>query len=500
MTEGPDSLADLQPTFADIGFSEPVLRAIADVGYARPMPVQIECARPVLDGRDIVVRSKTGSGKTAAFAAPVLHRIRYDDPTPQVLVLAPTRELALQDHEEFVRLGRHLPVRTVAIYGGTGFRDQLDRLAEGVHVVVGTPGRVLDHWRRRTLDLSRVRMFVLDEGDEMLSAGFFEEIQKVFATLKSLEQTLLFSATLPPNIGRLIGRYMKDPARVDLSTDRVDVDRIENVAYLSDPSESRLHSLVAVLEAEDPGCAIIFCNTKSNTEVVTKYLRRRGYDASLLNSNLSQSSREAVLGRMKAGQQRLLVATDIAARGIDISFLPCVINFEPPLDTELYIHRTGRTGRVDRMGRAITIVAGRDIHTIRKLESKYGIKLSRQDTPSREETLTMLADRRIREIKERIECGVVIPDEFRAIAREVLTDPEAESLVAMLVDRYLAEGVNPPDQAPAQDRPPREHREGEGGRGIGRGGRRGGRGGRGGGGGRGGDRDRGPRRDGPPPG
>ena len=464
-------------TFEELGFHEPLLRAFADAGYAGPMPVQAACAAPVLAGRHLVVRSKTGSGKTAAFAAPLLQRLTFESGPPQVLVLAPTRELALQNHAEFEKLGKYLPVRTVAIYGGTGFGVQLDKLAAGVQVVVGTPGRVLDHYRRRTLDLSAVRTLVLDEADEMLSAGFYEDIVKVFAALRELKQTLLYSATVPPHIEKLINRHMKDALRIDLSTDRVDVDRIENIAYLVDPSESRLRGLIGIMEAEDPACAIIFCNTKSNTEVVTKYLRRRGYDAALLNSNLSQTAREAVMGRMKAGQQRLLVATDIAARGIDISFLPYVINYEPPDDTELYIHRTGRTGRVDRKGRAVTLVAGRDIHNIRKLEARYGIKLSRQEMPTREETLIMLADRRIREMKERIEGGVVIPDEFIAIAKELMTDPDAESLIAMLVDKYMAQAVKSSEQIlerPPEHREPRDDRPREGG-GGGRGGGGGGR-------------------------
>ena len=433
--------ATIPSAFEDLGFDDPIQRAILESGYTRPMPVQALCAGPILAGRDMVVRSQTGSGKTAAFVAPMLQRIRFDKMLPQALVLAPTRELALQDHAEFEKLGQYTAMRSVVIYGGTGFGLQLSRLASGCQIVVGTPGRILDHYRRRTLDLSAVSTLVLDEADEMLSAGFYEEVQKIFGALRSLNQVLLFSATLPPNIERMIGRYMKSPVSVDLSTERVDVDRIENVAYELEPMGSRLHLLVSVLETEDPSCAIIFCNTKSDTEMVTTYLRRRGYDAAMLNGDLPQAAREEVLGRMRAGTQRLLVATDIAARGIDISFLPCVINFVPPPDTELYIHRTGRTGRVDKRGRAITLVGSLDLHAMRRLKWQYGIKLGKCEVPTREETLKMLADRRIREIKEKMEKGSVIPDEFRAIAQEILSDPEAETLVALLVDQYLA---NPP--------------------------------------------------------
>jgi ATP-dependent RNA helicase DeaD len=221
------------------------------------------------------------------------------------------------------------------------------------------------------------------------------------------------------------------------------VDRIRNLVYPIEKAGSRMRALLAVIEAEDPAAAIIFCNTRSDTEAVTAYLRRRGYDASLLNSDLPQSQREEVMARMKAGAQRFLVATDIAARGIDISFLPCVINYEPPPDPELYIHRTGRTGRVDRRGQAITLVAFVDRHALQRLHWRFGVKPHERELPTREETLKMLADRQIRQMKERIEGGVVIPEEYRAIAHEILADPDAEALVALLVDRSLAEPVAP---------------------------------------------------------
>lgn len=469
--------------FSDLGLQAPIVQALEEAGYTHALEVQEACTIPGMAGRDLVVRSRTGSGKTLAFTLPALHRIDYSRLEPQVLALAPTRELALQVYGEFEKAGARVGLRPVAIYGGTGFRTQIDRLEAGVHAIVGTPGRVMDHYRRGNLRLDTVRIFVLDEADEMLSAGFYEDILKVFKAVKpSLEQTMLFSATLDPNIERLIGRYMREPVQIDLSSDRVDVDRIENVGFKIDPTESRPRALVSLLESEDPGCAIIFCNTRSNTEVVTAYLRRRGFDAAILNSDLSQSAREAVMGRMKAGNQRLLVATDIAARGIDISFLPCVINYEPPFDAELYIHRTGRTGRVDRRGRALTLIAHDDVHAMRRIENTYNLKLTMRELPTREETLKMLSDRRIREFKERLDAGPVIPDEFRTMAREILTDPDAEALVALFVDRYLATLVNPNDsQAAAATR----HEDGGDG---------GGRRRRSGGGGGGGGGGRGPRR------
>lgn len=478
------------PTFESLGLPEPLLRAVREAGYERPMAVQAACLAPAREGRDLVVQSRTGSGKTAAFALPILHRIRYEDRRPQVLVLAPTRELALQVHGEFERLGRYAGLQSVCIYGGTRFGEQIDRLKAGVHVVVGTPGRVLDHYRRGNFRTDAVQAIILDEADEMLSAGFFEDIRKVFDMLTGLKQVLLFSATLPMNLENLIKRHMHDPVRVDLSGEQVSVDRIANIAYPVDTTGARIRTLVAIIEAEDPVAAIIFCNTRQETEVVAKYLRRRGYDAEYLNSDLSQTAREEVMARIKAGRLRLLVATDIAARGIDISLLPCVIHYDLPSDAQQYIHRTGRTGRVDRSGRAISMVSVRDLQALKRIEWTYGIRLTPAETPTREETLKMLADRRIREFKERLDAGAVIPEEFVTIAKEILTDPEAEGLVSLLVDAYLSGPITTTNGVPdgqAQDRPPRPPRSeghadsdrsgGGGGRGRGRGPRRpGGRG------------------------
>ena len=463
----PDSrLLTRSARWEDLGLDPRVVASLREAGYERPLPVQVACAAPILDGRHLVVRARTGSGKTLAYVAPILSGLKPCGTTPRVLVLVPTRELAIQVHGEFEKVGDGLGLRAAAIYGGTGYGDQLRRLKAGVDVVTGTPGRVLDHFRRRTLDLSGVHLLVLDEADEMLSAGFFEDVQKVLAGARSLGQVLLFSATLSAHIERLISRHMRNPTRLDLSEDRVDVDRIQNVAYDLDPHETRVRSLMAVLEAEDPACAIIFCNTRADTEMVCAYLTRRGYNAALLNSDLPQSRREEVMGRMKAGTLRYLVATDVAARGVDISFLPCVIHYEPPADIELYIHRTGRTGRVDRPGRAVTLLGPMDHVFEQRLQWRYGIRLERAIPPNREEVLIMMSDRRIREIKERLEAGAVIPEEFRAIAREVLSDPDSEAVVAFLVDRYLSRPMETGAPAPpASDREARGMRPRRAGRG-----------------------------------
>ncbi|HOD07114.1 MAG TPA: DEAD/DEAH box helicase [Myxococcota bacterium] len=427
--------------------------ALKAQGFESAMEVQQECFGPAMEGRDLVVQSRTGSGKTLAFVLPIVARVQpRAASTPQVLILGPTRELALQVYSVVEKLGTPGGIRSACVYGGTGFSAQLTALAQGVDIVVGTPGRILDHARRGTLKLGGIKCAVLDEADEMLSAGFYEDVRSILKSIRDIDQMFLFSATIEPGLENLISDMMVDPVKVNLSGDRIDVDRIENVAYLYTDDGPRIRSLVSVLESEDPAAAIIFCNTRKTTESVTAYLRRRGYDAALLNSDLPQHQREEVIQRMRDGRQNILVATDIAARGIDISFLPCVIHFDLPDDTQQYIHRTGRTGRVDRRGRAVSLLSARDLHNVRRIEYRYGIKLERAELPGREETLKMLSIRRIRELKERLDCQPVIPDEFTAIAKDILTDPEAEQLIALLVDSYLASApIVRPDSGCARD-------------------------------------------------
>lgn len=427
--------------------------ALKAQGFESAMEVQQECFGPAMEGRDLVVQSRTGSGKTLAFVLPIVARVQpRAASTPQVLILGPTRELALQVYSVVEKLGTPGGIRSACVYGGTGFSAQLTALAQGVDIVVGTPGRILDHARRGTLKLGGIKCAVLDEADEMLSAGFYEDVRSILKSIRDIDQMFLFSATIEPGLENLISDMMVDPVKVNLSGDRIDVDRIENVAYLYTDDGPRIRSLVSVLESEDPAAAIIFCNTRKTTESVTAYLRRRGYDAALLNSDLPQHQREEVIQRMRDGRQNILVATDIAARGIDISFLPCVIHFDLPDDTQQYIHRTGRTGRVDRRGRAVSLLSARDLHNVRRIEYRYGIKLERAELPGREETLKMLSIRRIRELKERLDCQPVIPDEFTAIAKDILTDPEAKQLIALLVDSYLASApIVRPDSGCARD-------------------------------------------------
>ncbi|RMG10700.1 MAG: DEAD/DEAH box helicase, partial [Deltaproteobacteria bacterium] len=347
-----DYVADVR--FEDLPLSEEVLAGIRERGYERPTPVQARCIEPALKGRDLSVRSKTGTGKTAAFGIPLIETVEPRGQLPQAVVLAPTRELANQVAEELAALGKHKSVRVLSIIGGASMQAQLDALARGVDIVVGTPGRVLDHIRRGTLDLSQVKVRVLDEADEMLSMGFLEEVTSVLNACPEEAQTLLFSATLPEDLGRIVARYMKDPESILLSGDEFTVEGIENRLYETRDDYPKPRNLLYLLEMEDPDSAIIFCNTRDDTALVTAVLNRHGLPAALLNSDLSQKEREKAMQRIKSGEIRFLVATDLAARGIDISDLSHVVNYSLPEDPAVYMHRVGRTGRIGKKGTALS--------------------------------------------------------------------------------------------------------------------------------------------------
>ena len=337
-------------SFADLGLRPEVLKAVADMGFAQPMDVQKKTIPLVREGRDILVQSRTGSGKTAAFAIPFADWIA--DPklaAPQALVLLPTRELALQVAAETARICATLPLAVVPVYGGSPMGKQIEQLRSGAHIVCGTPGRTLDHIRRGTLQLDRIKCVVLDECDEMLSMGFQEDIEAIMSETPVERQTLLFSATVPEGIQRLSRRFMRSPELLKLSADFIGVHEIRHT-YYAIPGGHREAELLRVLAFEDPERAVIFCNTREETGRVAEYLRRQGLDAEPISSDLSQPEREAVMARMRAGGIRFLVATDIAARGIDIENLPCVINYTFPrvargLHSSHRSHRARRTFR-----------------------------------------------------------------------------------------------------------------------------------------------------------
>ena len=363
LPHGPVSNASQLPEpvrFADMPVSEQAAEGLTALGYEFATPVQSAVFKVAMEGKDLMVQSKTGTGKTTAFGLPLIERINVEKQSvdPQALVLCPTRELAMQVAEEVAELGDPKGVRVLPIYGGAPMGPQLKSLKAGCDVVVGTPGRVLDHIRRRTLRLVHAHIAVLDEADEMLSMGFWEDVTAILDQLPAQRQTLLFSATLPDEIRKTALACMRDPEMVDISRDELSVENIKNISYETDDRLPKPRNLLYVLEVEKPESAIIFCNTRDDASIIAAFLKRQGLHALALSGELAQRDRERVMGRMKKRDLKFLVATDIAARGIDISDLSHVVNYSLPQFTEVYLHRVGRTGRIGKKGTAISLVSG----------------------------------------------------------------------------------------------------------------------------------------------
>ena len=406
-----------EANFDDMGLSEAVRRAVAERGYQRPTPVQTATYRPVRDGKDVIVRSKTGTGKTAAFAIPILERIPDGRRKPSALVMCPTRELALQVADEFTALSKHRDLSVVAVYGGASMGEQLDKLKAGAEIVVGTPGRIYDHIRRHTLRLDDCVACCLDEADEMLNMGFFEEVTRILDNLPDDCQQLLFSATVPADIEQIIHDYLTEPEAILLSGDEYSVENIHNVMYPAVDAYPKPRNLLYMIEIEEPETAIVFCNTRSDTSLVAAVLNRNGYDAELLNGDLPQKERERVMAKVKRGEVRFMVATDIAARGIDISDLSHVINYSLPEDPAVFLHRVGRTGRIGKKGTSLSLVSGADIHTLSALQKKFGIDFEKKALPTPEEARRVWTERHVGELKEAMSASIF--EAFIPLAQEL---------------------------------------------------------------------------------
>ncbi|CAK6694845.1 ATP-dependent RNA helicase DeaD [Cyanobium usitatum str. Tous] len=368
--------------FARFGFGPELLKALEAVGYQEPSPIQKAAIPELMLGRDLVGQAQTGTGKTAAFALPMLAALDPDQRKPQVLVLAPTRELALQVAEAFNGYASHLPgVRTLAIYGGADFRDQIHQLKRGVQIVVGTPGRVMDHMRQGTLDLSSLRALVLDEADEMLRMGFIDDVEWVLEQLPEQRQVVLFSATMPPEIRRISQKYLNAPAEITIKQKAADATRIRQ-RFLMVHAPHKQAALERVLEAETSEGVIIFARTKAITLTVAESLEQHGYDVAVLNGDVPQAQRERTIERLKSGQVDVLVATDVAARGLDVERISLVINYDIPFDSEAYVHRIGRTGRAGRSGDAILFLTPRERRFLGGMERAVGKPIEEMEVPS----------------------------------------------------------------------------------------------------------------------
>ena len=454
-------MAEFETTFADLGLKAPILEALNDLGYEKPSPIQAECIPHLLSGRDVLGMAQTGSGKTAAFSLPLLNNIDPDLRAPQILVLAPTRELAVQVAEAMTEFSKHMRgVNVVALYGGQRYDVQLRALRQGPQIVVGTPGRLLDHLKRGTLDLSKLSGLVLDEADEMLRMGFIEDVETIMAQIPEGHQTALFSATMPEAIRRITRRFMKEPQEVRIQssvTTRPDISQ----SYWSVYGMRKNEALVRFLEAEDFDAAIIFVRTKNATLEVAEALERSGYNSAALNGDMNQALREQTLERLKDGRLDILIATDVAARGLDVERISLVVNYDIPMDSESYVHRIGRTGRAGRAGRALLFVENRERRLLRNIERTMKLTIPEADLPNAE----LLGKRRLEKFAAKVQQQLESSDldQYRALLSQIQPTAEGEeldieTLAAALLKMAQGERtlIVPPD---APMRPKREFRD-----------------------------------------
>lgn len=398
-------------SFADMGLGEKVLAELESLGYEEPTPIQRQAIPPILVGRDLIGQARTGTGKTAAFALPIIEAITDLGPSgePMALILAPTRELAIQVSEAIHRYGASSGVRVVPIYGGQHIGRQLDLLRRGVDVVVATPGRALDHIRRGSLALDNIETLVLDEADEMLDMGFSDEIEAIIEELPEERQTVLFSATMPRRIMRMAKRHQHDPVRILLDAEEDGggtTTTVEQRCYLV-AREHKAAALGRILDVESPAAAIVFCRTRHEVDSLTESLGGRGYRAEALHGGMSQEQRDRVMGRLRSGVAELLVATDVAARGLDVDQLTHVFNYDVPADADTYVHRIGRVGRAGRIGTAITFTEPRQKRQLRNIESQTGFTIEQVPVPS----VTDLRNKRMQILHDEV-LAQVDPEEI----------------------------------------------------------------------------------------
>jgi ATP-dependent RNA helicase DeaD len=430
---GTDYVSDRR--FADFPVSPDVLKGVADLGYVTATPVQAITIEPALAGRDLLVRAKTGTGKTAAFCLPMVERAEAGSRKTQGLVLAPTRELAQQIGEEFTTMAKYKDVNIAVLVGGLAMGPQEQQLARGCELVIGTPGRILDHVRRGNLSLGHCRMVCLDEADEMLSMGFYEDVTKILDETSKERQILLFSATISDETKRLADAYLHDPESIRLSTDADNVQSIEHVLYETTPDLHKIRALLFLLDIEDPSSAIIFCNTREDTATVASFLDRQGLDVQLLSGELSQARRSQVMKKVKAGEVRFLVSTDVAARGIDISDLSHVINYSLPQDPSVYLHRTGRTGRIGKSGTAISLVGGSDLQTRNVLEGRHGLKFTLKTLPDADTAVRHRVERQAKQIRDAM--GSLVFESYLPTVRALKERPDGEALLAAALRAFF---------------------------------------------------------------
>ncbi len=464
------SLVEVAGGFSTLGLDSRMVEELKGLGYEEPTPIQREAIPPILDGKDLVGQAATGTGKTAAFALPMIQRLGAlgtSRARPSSLILVPTRELAMQVAEAVHRYGRPLGIKVLPIYGGQAYGPQLRGLERGIDVVVATPGRALDHIRRGTLALEGLAIVVLDEADEMLDMGFAEDIESILAETPSGRQTLLFSATLPPRIAAIARKHLKDPVKIKIGAEKVAAGatpRVKQVAYIV-PKEHKLAALGRVLDIEGPTSAIVFCRRRTEVDELVETLSGRGYGAEGLHGGMTQEQRSRVMKRFRAGGIDLLIATDVAARGLDIEHLSHVINYDVPCEPESYVHRIGRVGRAGREGVAITLAEPREHRQLQGIERSTRQKIEVARLP----TVADLRARRLELTRAALREAVLAGDldHFRVVV-ESLSDEFDVMQVALaavkLAHRAEGPGDDEPEEipefAPRSDRGPRDARPG----------------------------------------
>ncbi len=404
--------------FDEFGLSKKVLDAIHDMGFEEPSPIQAACIPLVLDGFEVIGQAQTGTGKTAAFAIPIVERVTTERRV-QALVLTPTRELAIQVAGEFRKISKHTRVKTLPIYGGQSIVHQIRTLQQGVQVVIGTPGRVLDHIRRGTLKLNDIRIVVLDEADEMLDMGFIDDIESILKGTPDTRQTLLFSATFPVEVKRLAKRYMNAPQHVTVNRGEMTVPAIDQV-YYKVLERNKLESLCRIIDSEDVPLGIIFCRTKRGVDELVEALIARGYLVDGLHGDLSQAQRDRVMRKFRSNDIELLVATDVAARGIDVDNVTHVVNYDLPQDPESYVHRIGRTGRAGKRGLALSLATPREFKLLKQIERETGAKIEAREVPSLADVAERQAETWRTRIVEAIQGGGL--GHYRAILGSVIDE------------------------------------------------------------------------------
>jgi ATP-dependent RNA helicase DeaD len=451
----PSASDDLEQNVSDLTLDKlpATLRAAAErVGWSNLTPVQAGAIPRLLAGQNMMIQARTGSGKTGAFLLPMLARLNASLPICQSLILVPTRELARQVWQEAEKLCGDAGFQSVAVYGGVAYGAQLDALRRGAHIIIGTPGRVLDHLLRRTLTLDRLQMLVFDEADRMLSMGFYPDMREIKSYLPRREiQTCMFSATLPESVIQTAREFIHAPEFLNLSSDHIHVTDTEHVFYLVEGMDKD-RSLVRLIEIENPTSAIIFCNTKDRVHYISVVLQRFGYDADEISADLSQADRERVLERVRKGSLRFLVATDVAARGLDIPNLSHIIQYEPPDDLEAYIHRAGRTGRAGASGVAISLVNQSELPMLERISKRYSVPIQERIIPSKEDVESIVAERLTALLEARLRLRDKLQTErsfrFAPLAHSLAENEDEMAIITMLLDEYYQQTLHAPTPKP----------------------------------------------------